>query len=302
MKKRIFLTGADGFIGRNIIEQLDGKYEFIAPSHKDLDLYDFEQVEKFFKKNGKFDVVVHSAVRGGNRRVPDMAEILNSNLRMFFNITRCTSYFDKVIYFGSGAEFGKEKPIKLISETDLDSGVPSDNFGFYKYICAKYIEGSEKILNLRLFGVWGKYEDYSVRFISNAICKTLFGLPITIRQNVYFDYLYIDDLIKILDFFIKGEVKYKNYNIGTGKPIGLLSIAEKVKAVSGGQSKIIVKNRGLGNEYTCNNGRLISEIGKFEFSDFDFDLGELYEWYKKMKSKLSKELLLSDYFGQLKTN
>lgn len=297
MKKRIFVSGANGFIGRNIIEQLNSKYEFIAPNHKELDIFDFEQVEKFFKKNGKFDVVVHSAVRGGNRRIADTAEILNSNLRMFFNIARCSKYCDKMIYFGSGAEFGKEKPIKQISEEDFDIRVPCDNFGFYKYVCAKYIEGSEKILNLRLFGVWGKYEDYSVRFISNAIAKTLFGLPITIHQNVIFDYLYIDDLIKILDFFINNKVGYKNYNIGTGKSVDLLSIAEKVKVISGGKSKIIVKNPGLGNEYTCNNKRLISEIGGFEFSDFDSRLGELYEWYRKEKSGLSRELLLSDYFS-----
>ncbi len=302
IKKRIFLTGGRGFIGRNVIEQLGSKYSFYAPEHKDLDLYDFSEVEKFFHENGKFDIVIHGAVRGGNRRIPNNAEILNLNLRMFFNIASCAKYFDKMIYFGSGAEFGKEEPIKLVKEIDFGAKVPNDDFGFYKYICAAYIENADKILNLRLFSVWGKYEDYAVRFISNAICKTLFGLPVTIRQNVYFDYLYIDDFIKILDFFITNKTQYKNYNVGRGTPIDLLSIANKIGDISGGKSKIVIDSPGLGNEYTCNNQRLLAEIGKFKFGDFEENLKELCDWYKKEKPKLSRELLLDDYFEKSKTN
>ena len=50
MRKKIFLTGGTGFIGRNIIEQLVNKYHFIAPPHKQLDLTNSKAVEKFFKK------------------------------------------------------------------------------------------------------------------------------------------------------------------------------------------------------------------------------------------------------------
>ena len=62
--------------------------------------------------------------------------------------------------------------------------MPGDAYGFSKYICAKYIERSERILDLRLFGVFGPYEDYTVRFISNACCRVLKGLPIVLRQDV----------------------------------------------------------------------------------------------------------------------
>ncbi len=57
-------------------------------------------------------------------------------------------------------------------------------------------------MELRLFGVFGPHEDYAIRFISNAICKALFGLPITLRQNRTFSYLFIDDLGPIVERFL----------------------------------------------------------------------------------------------------
>ena len=84
---------------------------------------------------------------------------------------------------------------------------PIDEYGFYKSITSKYIEKSEKIIQLRIFACYGKYENYLLKFITNSIVKNLFKLPIIINQNVYFDYMYIDDLIKIVDYFINNDAR-----------------------------------------------------------------------------------------------
>lgn len=297
MKKlKILLTGSNGFIGKNILEQLGHKYSFVAPSHHELDLLDAKAVQNFLKRNKSFDLVIHTAVIGGNRKIPNTADIAYKNLQMFFNIARCQQYFKKMIHLGSGIEFGKEKPIIRFSETDLDKRVPKDPFGFYKYICAKYIEATEKILNLRLFGIYGKYEDFEIRFISNAICKSILGLPITINRNVYFDYLYVNDFINILDYFIIHNVRYKTYNVGRGKIIDLLTIAHKINKIAAKKSKIIIHHQGLANEYTCKNRRLLKELAGFKFTDFDQSLKELYGWYLSIKDKLKKESFYDDHF------
>lgn len=278
-KKTIFITGAGGFIGRNLMEQFNEKYTLLTPNHKELDLLDEKAVDNFFNKN-KIDVVINCAVIGGSRKEEHVDSALSGNLRIFFNLLRNKEKYKKMIHLGSGAEYDKTKPIVKVKETDLGKTIPKDEYGFFKYICSKYIEKEKNIVCLRIFGLFGKFEDYRYRFISNAIVNNIKGLPITINQNVFFDYTYINDFVKVVDYFINHKVKHKFYNIGTGKKIDLLTIANKINKIADKKSNIIIKNKGLNNEYTCDNTRLKNELKKFEFADFDKSLKELYDWYK----------------------
>ncbi len=278
-KKIVFITGAGGFIGKNLTEQLNKKYDLLTPGHKELDLLDEKAVDKFFRKN-KIDVVINCAIVGGSRKEEHVDSSLSNNLRIFFNLLKNKDKYKKMIHLGSGAEFDKSKPIVKVKETDLGKTIPQDEYGFFKYICSKYIEKEKNIISLRIFGLFGKYEDYRYRFISNAIVNNLNGLPIVMNQNVFFDYTYINDFVKIVDYFINHQVKHKFYNIGTGKRIDILIIANKINKISNKKSKITIKNIGLNNEYTCDNSRLANELKKFNFTDFDKSLVELYNWYK----------------------
>ena len=282
--KTVFITGANGFVGKNLSEQLGKKYRLLIPGRQELNLLDEKAVSDFFGKH-KIDVVVHCAVVGGSRKEESVDLALSQNLKMFFNIVRNKDKFKKMINLGSGAEYDKTKPIIEVKEEDFDKMVPNDDYGFFKYVCSKYIEQSDNIVSLRIFGLFGKYEDYRYRFISNAICQNLSGSPITINQNVFFDYVYIDDFVEIVDFFIENEVKYRFYNIGTGKKIDLLTIAKLINDVADKKSEIVVKNEGLNKEYTCNNERLIEELGDFKFTHINKSIKDLYNWYKNVEER-----------------
>lgn len=287
-KKNIFLTGGGGYIGRNILEGLGDRYQFFAPRHNELDLLDTQAVDRYFHTH-KIDIVIHAAVVGGSRKGEHVDNSLSKNMRMFFNIIRNKKNYKKLIVLGSGAEYDKSRPLKKIKEDDFDKRIPTDDYGLFKYLCSKYIETqSGDIVNLRLFGMFGKYENYSFRFISNAIAKNLLGLPITIKQNVIFDYVYIKDFVKIIDHFISHNAKHKFYNIGSGNRIDLITITKKINAIATKKSKITVKNKGLNNEYSCDNTRLRKELGKFTFANFDESLHELYNWYASNKSLIEK--------------
>ncbi len=295
MKKKIFVTGAGGFIARNVVEQLGSKYSFISPTHLQLDLEKDAEVERFFKKEGPFDVILHCANVGGTRRNIDGGEIVAKNLRMFFNLARNKKYFGKMINLGSGAEYGKDRPIVKIREGDFDKKVPTDYYGFAKYICAKYIiDSGQKMINLRLFGVWGKYEDWRTRFISNAIVRSIFKLPIVINQNVTFDYSHVDDLVKIVDYLVGNSTKLRVYNVGRGAQIDLVSIANKINSFSYKKSQIKIIKKGFANEYTCNNQLLMNELDDFKFTDFDRSLSNLYAWYKDNIGSLTKAVILKE--------
>lgn len=291
----IFLTGGSGFIGRNIIEILGKKYNILAPSHKELELLDTEAVKDYIRSH-KIDIIIHTANRGGGRDSKDMANVLEYNTHMFFNIARNSRFVKRIIHLGSGAEYGKQRDLIKVKESAFDSYVPSDDYGFAKYICSKYIEKSDNIINLRLFGVYGKYENYRYKFISNAIVKNLFSLPITIKQNVYFDYLYIDDLIKIIEYFISNERRYNIYNCTRGTTIDLISLANIINEISDNPSEIIVLNEGLNKEYSADNSRLLGELRKFKFTSHKEAITLLYNYYNSIVNKIDKKRIEEDEY------
>lgn len=296
MKKKIFLTGANGFIGRNIADKLSKKYIFFAPTHNQLDLLNFDSISSFFQKNGPFDLVIHTAIVGGNRITGDSEEYAMSSMRMFFNIASCEKYFKRFFYFGSGIEYGKEKPIKKVSEVDFGVRVPKSNWGLYKYTSAEFVQTHHKFVNLRIFGAFGRWEDYRIRFISNSICKNIHGLPIVINQNIKMDYLYVDDLVLIVDRFINKRLKFNAYNLTPTKSTDLISIAEIINSVSNKEVPIIIKNKGFSPEYTGNNKRLLQEIGNFDFTEIDKAITQLFQWYSNNPKNISIKNLSKNYF------
>lgn len=290
----IFLTGGSGFIGRNILESfLARKYNIIAPTHSQIDLLDEDKVMNFFLNN-KIDVVIHTAVKPGHRNAKDPSNQLYNNLRMFFNIIRNREAFGKMIFISSGAVYDVSKPMVKVKEENFDTYVPVDEHGFSKYIIAKHIERLDNVVELRIFGIFGKYEDYAIRFISNAICKAIFDLPITIKQNRRFAYLLINDLMTVADYFIENKGSHKAYNVTSDKAIELLSIAEKVREISGKDLPIIVKEQGMGLEYSGDDNRLKKEIKDLRLTNIDIAIKELYEWYVNNKHLINKDLLLTD--------
>jgi GDP-L-fucose synthase len=166
--------------------------------------------------------------------------------------------------------------------------VPEDAYGFSKYVMAKYIEQADKITNLRLFGVFGKYEDYEFKFISNAIVKNLLGMPIVINQNVNFDYLYVDDLIRMVAAFIGRRSQYRAYNAVSGRTIDLITIAQKINHLSDQSSEIVVRNPGMNVEYSADNQRIVHELGGFEYTDYDAAIASLYAWYKQKLPEIDR--------------
>lgn len=284
---RILITGGNGFIARSLFEKLKSKYTIISYNSKELDLLDSDKVLKCIK-SGKFDVVIHTATYdcAPSFSTKDPAKVLENNLKMFFNIARCKDYFGKMIYFGSGAEFSREKWVPKMREDYFDKHLPSDQYGFSKYVMNQYTTLSSNIYNLRLFGVFGKYDDWRYRFIPNACVRAVLDLPITINQNVFFDYMYIDDLIGILDWFIINNPISNTYNICTGETYDLKTLAEKVVRISGKQLEIQTKKEGLGREYSGDNSKLLKEIPEFKFISMDEAIKAMLDHHTENKQVL----------------
>jgi GDP-L-fucose synthase len=152
----------------------------------------------------------------------------------------------------------------------------------------------ERVYELRLFGVFGPHEDWQVRFISNACCRAVWDLPVVMRQNVFFDYLDVEDLGRILECFATRELGHKHYNVCTGLCFDLKTLAEKVVKASGKKLEIIIGNEGWGREYSGDNARMLEEIPDFHFREMDDSIERLYRWYSERKSDIDPALLRFD--------
>lgn len=279
---KILITGANGFVGRNVKEYLrrSEAYDIYAPSSGELNCIDEECVTDYLKKN-KFDCVLHFAVYVARRdNDKDKNRELEYNLRMFYNFAKNSDYYGKMFYAGSGAEYDKRYGISKVVEHDIGRTIPTDQYGLMKYIIGQQIEASRNIYNLRLFGIFGKYEDYSSKFISNVCCKAIKGIPLSMRQNVYFDYLWVEDFCRMLEAFLKKEPLYHTYNMVSGTSISLKGICEVVSRVSSKRLPVFVCKDGSGNEYTASNERFLKEFPDFRFTDIEEAIKNLYKWYQ----------------------
>jgi UDP-glucose 4-epimerase len=290
---RILVTGATGFIGRNLVERFAPAHQVAAPTRSELDLLDPEAVRAYLER-GHFDVVIHSATERSNRALGSGPQLLERNCRMFFHLARNPHAFGRMLFLSSGAVYDRERLPSLAAEEDFDCRVPAGDYGFSKYLCAKSIREDGPIYELRLFGVFGPYEDWRVRFISNACCRALWDLPVVIRRNVFFDYLDVDDLARILECFFAGAFRYRQYNVCTGRRVDLKTLAAEVIEASGKPLAIAVRQDGLASEYSGSNRRLMAEIPTFRFREREESIVRLYNWLASRRAEIDPELLQFD--------
>ena len=285
MNKRILLTGTGprGFVGQNLAEALRGKLELYTPGSKELDLRDYETTARYIDKY-KIDTIIHACSSVENP--------LDSDLRMYFNLEKLSRDMDKMIYFGSGAEFDKRFDIVMASEDGIGKHIPVDSYGFSKYIMSTHARLTKNVFCLRLFGIFGKYEDWTYKFISNICCKAVFDLPLTIRRECKFDYIYVEDLSNVVEWFLKNKPKYHDYNFTYGSPVLLTKLAEMTLNAAGKKLEVIMLNPdGFNNEYTSSNERLINEIPSFKPTRLEIAVEKLYKYYVDNKNLIDKEIL-----------
>jgi nucleoside-diphosphate-sugar epimerase len=262
---KVLFTGGTGFVGRNVLPILKEKYEIDAPNRSKLDILDAEQVEEYVKR-GHFDVIVQSANTNPVKSQADKdVNMVEGSLRCFMNFYRVRKFCGKLIYLGSGAELDKSKDMHIITEDAFDRSVPCDEYGFSKYIMNTLALQSGNVYNLRIFAVYGP-TDHPSKFITHCIDSIHAGIPITIRQNCYFDYLQVFDFAKILGWFIENNPKYHDYNISSGQRYSLEDIAKTVRDEMNSDLPITILKEGLNREYTADNSRLLSEIGDINFT------------------------------------
>ena len=289
--KKIAVLGAGGFVGKTLTEYFGSKpgssCEVIPVTRKVLDLSDGDGV-KAFMKDLKPDAVINCAAVGGSRKngYNDSGDVAGINFSIYENVEKAISNMPDTVHviFGSGAQYDKSRPLVKVREKDLGVSVPRDPYGLGKYRIAKALleSGREMTFMPVIFALFGPYEDYTYKFISNACVKTMLGMDITINRNVVFDYLYVDDfctvLDKILEKALSGQrIPGKIFNVTPTGSVTLETLAGIVRDVSGRSPGIRILNEGLNPEYTGDNSVLLENLGTpYRFLDYRESVERLY--------------------------
>lgn len=253
-KINILITGGNGNIAKIIKNSLPSdNFNIINPSREELNILDLSTI-KTFLINKQFDILIHTAITGGRRLKEDSCEYAYKNIIMFENILILSENFKMIINLDSGAIYDRTTDILNRDEDELYT-VPKDYYGFSKYVIYKRTLNYSHIYNFRIFNLFHADEEIN-RFIKSCYISKNNNTIITIYDDKYFDFVYKDDFIKIMNYYITNlDSQYnleKTINICYKEKYKLSDIAKLICKID----NINILNNNLNNNYSGNNTKL----------------------------------------------
>ena len=112
------------------------------------------------------------------------------------------------------------------------------------------------------------------------------------RQNVYFDYLWVEDFCRMIEVFLEKKPQYHTYNMVSGMRISLKEICDIVRKISGRDLPVYVCREGTANEYTASNERFRKECPDFVYTAPEVAIERLYRWYEQHEEQIDLYRLL----------
>ena len=253
----ILITGRNGYLSKTLSESLSNDYNITCIGRKDLNIADKNSVDVWFKDK-YFDIVLHTAILGGNRLEPETDQILSDNLKMFFNLLKQKSKYNKFISFGS------------IAEHDLHNNL----YALSKNIIGKYIEDEPNFYNLRICGLFD-FNDINTRFIKNNIINYIQKKDIIIHNNKYMDFIYMKDLIEIIKFYINENNPPKLIDCVYDKKYSLFEVANLINNLNDYKCKINLENNYNTKDY-IGQGKVLKNI-KLKLIGLEEGIKETYK-------------------------
>jgi len=224
---KILITGGNGNIAKIIAKNLSSEYDITSITRNDFNLLDEFSVSNYLM-NKEFDVLIHTAIKGGRRTKEQTGQVVYENLIMFENLMKYNHKFKIIINFDSGAIYDRSTDIYCRKEEELKT-IPTDYYGFSKYIIYKRSLQYKNVVNFRIFNIFHVNEEPD-RFIKACYLAKKNGTNVTICQDKYFDFMYEDDFIKIIKYYINNYSNNlpKTFNLSYTKKYTLLEISKMI--------------------------------------------------------------------------
>jgi|TARA_B110000438_G_scaffold64222_1_gene64774 UDP-glucose 4-epimerase len=291
--KKIVITGHTGFIGQNLINELNKKkINITGISRTRLDNTNLNQIKRNIQdiKNSdieKKSIIIHLA---GMTNVLDCeknpVECFKINVEGTQKILQIAKEKKcKVIFPSTSHVYGHPKKIpidenQIVSATSIYSA--SKIAG--EILCQGYSNTYKMDIGVfRLFSAYGpKNSDYKVesRIISQLLSKKKIKLGNLSPKR---DFIYILDVVNAIKVIMRNLKKFEIYNIGTGKSNSIKELSSTLKKISGKNLPIeTIKNYSRKTDIPnviCNNKK-IRKLGWEPKISFFKGLEMTYESYK----------------------
>lgn len=264
----ILITGSGGFVGGFLKKKLEKNYNIFSPRSSDLDLRNLELVKQWFDQN-KIDIVIHCALSGRETLESLDNQYLTDGLLMFRNLWLNQHKFKKLIHLGTAYELNLKQDNIEIKENEFLNHLPVSSYGYSKNIIARIIKETNNFYNLRIFGNFHETES-TKRFFKRVINDPM----IIIENDIYMDYIYIEDILPIIDYLINKDHYYRDINLVYKDKYRLSDLAYMIcDYLKLNKNKIQIVNKGT-NNLTGNSLR---------FAEFNFNLIGLEQGIRNYK-------------------
>ncbi len=256
---KVFIAGSSGLVGSSLVREFHkiSKYEVITRKRSELDLRNSEAVFDFFADN-KPSVVVNAAAKVGgihaNATYP--VDFLIENTQIQNNLLSAAHEFqcEKFVFLSSSCVYPKNCP-QPIKESYLLTGpleITNQAYAIAKIAGMKLVESyrqqfRKKWISAMPSNLFGPNDNFSkdnshvlpamIRKFHDAKIKNevvhLWGDGSAKRE-----FLHVDDLARAVDFLIQNYDSDEAINIGTGKDISILELANLISDIVGYKGSI----------------------------------------------------------------
>lgn len=306
--KKIYVAGHRGLVGSALIRRLekDGFINIVTKTHGELDLTRQSDVEGFFAEEKPAYVILAAAKVGGihaNDTYP--ADFIMKNLQIECNVIDAAykNGVEKLLFLGSSCIYPRECPQPIKEEYLLSGYLEKTNeaYALAKIaglkMCAYYNQqyGTDyiSVMPCNLYGINDNFSlenshvlpalmrKFHEAKMKNEPTVTVWGSGKPLRE-----FLNVDDLADACLYLMDHYSGNEFFNVGSGKEITILELAEMVKKVTGYQGKIVMdSSKPDGTPRKLTDISRLKAMGWEPKSDLEEGLKQTYEWYKTNKAE-----------------
>jgi len=233
---RILVTGSKGFIGKNLLQHLKSRRDYEVEGFDIKDGQDVLNINHVRKAVRDVDVVVHLAGKSSSHHFfEDPLKAWRTNVEGTANIVNELSREAKIIFLSTGTIYGDSaKPAR---ESD-PLPIPPNLYALSKLEGERLCLLHGNCVILRVFTGYGVGEEHKGAYASpiyKFVKSMLKGEPPLIYGDgkQVRDCIYISDIIKVIEFFIRNNPKHKILNVGTGVGTDFLSVIQIINNLLG---------------------------------------------------------------------